>query len=241
MADVDIILHLLRLNSVAGVEDLTLRFASPLVFRGNPMYDTFRMDNLRSFIIDFTTRRPNAAAGKLFKYLDLPALEVLELKHDLSLTSVADSSSHEDILQPYVHGLSWLLGDKCNIRGRYPKLREVHITIDGVENEKVCEELRSRLVGNLWSDGDSDNASEAQVEAAANAPHARVHFWIRERPVSPKSQSTYSSYFFVNFTHFYPYPVYFFLLSCVSNRSIYHIFVVFMFCLVYRIFLAYNM
>jgi hypothetical protein len=181
---VDMTLDLLEAQSVSSVEVLTLRFTLPLEESWYAIYCANRMENLRMFTIDFTKSTPNDAAKKIFDYLDLPALEEFEFRHDRSWMFAEDDTSGYDLLQPYFAGLSWLHKDNYDIRTRYPKLKNVHITIDGVENEILCERLRTELDARLregWFGEDLKNASEEEyAQVVGNAP--RVHYWIQPRP-----------------------------------------------------------
>jgi hypothetical protein len=175
--------HLTEAESVVGVEELTLRFKKPLVHRDDVVYSTLHMKNLRSFTVDFTTTTPNKVAEMFFEFLDLPALEVFEFKQNRWELFGRIISSGEGLLQPYLHCLNWLLVDYRTIRTRFPKLKEVRITIDGVEDEELCDNLRDRLDEKFrieWFGGDLGITGEEEcVEVFASAP--QVHFWIHPR------------------------------------------------------------
>jgi hypothetical protein len=185
-----IVLHdLMKAKSVIGVEELTLRFTLPLVYSVHMVYKTVRMENLRSFTVEFLTRAFNEAT-RFFEYLDLPALEVFKFRHDRSEVFSTGDTSDEDLVQPYLRGLNWLLVDYCTIRKRYPKLKEVHITIDGVGNEKLCDKLRIKLDEKFrieWFGGDLGVTDEGEyAEVVGLTP--RVRFWIRPRLVLRQSR-----------------------------------------------------
>jgi hypothetical protein len=170
---------LIKAKSVIGVEELTLRFTPPLRRTVDFVYIAVRMENLRSFTVEFLTGEFNEVA-EFFEYLDLPALEVFEFKHDRSETYRKANSSDDDLLQPYLHGLKWLLVDYHHIQTKYPKLKEVRITIDGFEYKELCDRLRDKLDVKFrieWFGGDLGvTGEEDYAKVVANAP--RLHLQI---------------------------------------------------------------
>jgi hypothetical protein len=178
-ADVIILHNLMNTKSVVGVEELTMRFKLPLMPSAHVVYNTVRMENLRTFTVEFLTITPREEARKFFEYLDLPALEVFKFKHDRPITT--GDSPDEDILQPYLHCLNWLLVDYHSTQTKFPKLRDVQVTINGIDNKDMCTKLRGKLdekFRNAWFGGNLAIAGEeefAEVVASASRVHIRIH------------------------------------------------------------------